>query len=139
MPRRRPARLRAEDRRFPAAWGRCSRIGRLSGPAQAQLVRLERTRLGPGVVERALSSWAAVAKAPVDRLPRPFADRCGVPECCPEPADVRDLLELALCALPRKSARELRALVGPLDARILERPDAVPYGDPPHRWWRSAF
>ncbi|WP_418957926.1 hypothetical protein [Streptomyces tritici] len=66
-------------------------------------------------------------------------DRCGVRECCPEPADERDLLELALCALPKKSARELRALVHALDARIVRRPDAHPYGDPPAHWWRGAF
>jgi hypothetical protein len=139
VPRRRPSRLRAENRRFSAPRRRFSRIGRLSGSAQAQVVRLERTRLGPGVIEQALSRWSAMARAPADRLPRPFGDRCGVPECCPGPAEERDLLELALCALPRKSARELRALVRPLDLRILRRPDAVPYGEPPHRWWRDAF
>jgi hypothetical protein len=138
MPRRRPSRLRAEDRHFAGGRGH-SRIGRLSGPAQAQIVRLERTRLQPGLIGRALSLWTAIAKAPKDRLPSPFGDRCGVPECCPEPADERDLLELAICALPKKSSRELRSIVQPLDLKILKRPDAVPYGDPPHRWWQSAF
>ncbi|WP_406840663.1 hypothetical protein ACICHK_38885 [Streptomyces sp. AHU1] len=101
--------------------------------------RMERTRLQPGLIERALSRWTAIAKAPKDQLPSPFGDRCGVPECCPEPADERDLPELAIRALPKKSSRELRSIVQPLDLKILERPDAVPYGDPPHRWWRSAF
>jgi hypothetical protein len=139
MPRRRPSRLRADNRRFAAHRGRYSRIDRLSGPAQAQVIVLERTRLRPGLVGRALARWAAVARAPKDRLPPPFDDRCGVPSCCPEPADERDLLELAICALPRKSARELRRIVRPLDLKILERPDAVPYGEPEHGWWRGAF
>lgn len=138
MPRRRPSSLRADNRHFAAHRG-YSKIGRLSGPAQAQIIRLERMRLQPGLVEQALSRWAAIAQAPRDQLPSPFSDRCGVPECCPEPADERDLLELAICALPKKSSRELRSIVQPLDLKILERPDAVPYGNPPHRWWESAF
>ncbi|MDW4916111.1 hypothetical protein [Streptomyces californicus] len=138
MPRRRPSALRADLRRF-AAPHRYSTIGRLSGPAQAQIIRLERTRLRPGVIERALVRWASIARAPKDRLPSPFTDRCGVPECCPEPAEDRDLLELAIHALPRKSAGELRALVHPLDLKILQRPDAMPFGPAPHRWWHTAF
>ncbi|WP_416982659.1 hypothetical protein [Streptomyces sp. T028] len=138
MPRRRPSRLRADNRRF-AAHHRYSKIGRLSGSAQAQIVRLERTRLRPDVIEQALASWTALARTPKGRLPSPFADNCGVPECCPQPADERELLELAIHALPRKSSRELRALVTPLDLRILEHPDAVPYSDPPPRWWHCAF
>ncbi|WP_460066752.1 hypothetical protein [Streptomyces sp. YKOK-I1] len=54
-------------------------------------------------------------------------------------SDERGLLELAIHALPRKSSRELRALVTPLDLRILEHPEAVPSSDPPPRWWRCAF
>ncbi|MFD4231272.1 hypothetical protein [Streptomyces sp. NPDC058545] len=48
-------------------------------------------------------------------------------------------MELAICALPKKSSRELRGIVQPLDLKILERPDAVPYSNAPHRWWESAF
>ncbi|MFE7332376.1 hypothetical protein ACFU8W_47530 [Streptomyces sp. NPDC057565] len=33
----------------------------------------------------------------------------------------------------------LRSLVQPLDLKILERSDAVSNGNPPHRWWQSAF
>lgn len=96
-------------------------------------------RLQPGLIEQALTRWAAIARAPRDQLPSPFSDRCGVTDCCPEPADERDLLELAIRALPKKSSRELRSIVLPLDLKILERPDAVPYGDSPHRWWQCAF
>ncbi|WP_406364393.1 hypothetical protein [Streptomyces sp. NBC_01579] len=39
----------------------------------------------------------------------------------------------------RACLNPLRNIVQPLDLEILKRPDAVPYGDPPHRWWRSAF
>ncbi|WP_340378135.1 hypothetical protein U5640_25910 [Streptomyces sp. SS7] len=138
MPRRRPSRLRADSRRF-AAHHHYSRPGRLSGPAQARIVLLERTRLHPGAIERALASWTALARTPKGRLPSPSAGNCGVPECCPQPADERDLLELAMHALPRKSARELRALVTPLDLRILEHPEVVPHSEPPPHWWHRAF
>ncbi|MFD9730023.1 hypothetical protein [Streptomyces sp. NPDC059072] len=116
-----------------------SKIGRISGSAQAQIIRLERTRLQPGLVQQALSLWTAIARAPSSRLRSPFDDRCGVAACCPQPADERDLLELAIHALPKKSSRELRVIVEALDLRILERPDAFPYGPQPHRWWHSAF
>jgi hypothetical protein len=139
MPRRPPSRLRADNRLFAAYRGSYSKIGRLSGPAQAQIIQLERTRLRPGLIGQALSRWAAIARTPKDQLPAPFSDRCGVRDCCPEPTDERDLLELAICALPNKSARELRSIVQPLDLRILRRPDAVPYGDPEHHWWQTAF
>lgn len=138
MPRRRPSGLRADSRRF-AAHIRYSKIGRLAGPAQAQIIRLERTRLQPGLVEQALSRWTAVARAPSNQLPSPFSNRCGVTDCCPEPADERDLLELAICALPKKGSRELRSIVHALDREILKRPDTGSYMDPPHRWWQSAF
>ena len=139
MPRRRPSRLRANNRRFAANHGSYSKISRLSGPAQARVIELERTRLQPGLVGQALSRWAAIAQAPKDQLPSPFSDRCGVPDCCPEPSDERDLLELAICALPKKTARELRSIVQTLDLKILERPDGLPYGEPTHCWWREAF
>ena len=138
MPRRRPSRLRADNRRF-AAHRRYSKLGRLSGPAQAQIIQLERTRLQPGLVEQALTRWAAIARAPWDQLGSPYSDWCGVPDCCPGPAEERDLLERAIYALPKKTARELRNIVQPLDLKILKRPDAVPYGNPPHCWWRDAF
>lgn len=138
MPRRRPSGLRANSRRF-AAHIRYSKISQLSGSAQAQIIRLERTRLQPGLVKQALSRWTAIARAPSNQLPSPFSDRCGVTDCCPEPADERDLLELAICALPKKSSRELRSIVHALDLKILERPDIGSYRNPPHRWWQSAF
>ncbi|MFE7334230.1 hypothetical protein [Streptomyces griseus] len=88
------------------------------------------------MIEQALARWATIARAPQDRPPSLFSDRCKVRECCPEPADERDLLELAIRALPRKSARELRGIVLPSTGKSS---DAVPYGNPPHRWWQSAF
>ncbi|MEU4168561.1 hypothetical protein AB0F46_17010 [Streptomyces sp. NPDC026665] len=138
MPRRRPSTLRAHSRRF-APRRRFSKIGRLSGSVRADIIWLERTRLEPGMVELALTRWAAIARAPVNQLPSPFTDRCGVTDCCPEPADERDLLELVVRALPKKSSREFRGILRPLDLKILERPDTGSYGNPPHLWWRNAF
>ncbi|WP_367322120.1 hypothetical protein [Streptomyces sp. HUAS ZL42] len=40
-------------------------------------------------------------------------------------------------ALPKKSARELRALVAPLDDRILRRAKVIQVDDLGAPWWRD--
>ncbi|MFF4786285.1 hypothetical protein ACFY3E_33800 [Streptomyces griseorubiginosus] len=51
--------------------------------------------------------------------------------------DFRGHLETVLHALPRKSARELRSLVRPLDRKILARAKALPAHSPDAPWWRA--
>ncbi|GJF33858.1 hypothetical protein KNE206_65580 [Kitasatospora sp. NE20-6] len=136
MPRRRPSDLRSERRRSPVERGRYSRIGQLSGSAQAEIIRLERTRLEPGDLSRALASWSVLAHTP-RRRSLVFRSGCGVPACCPpEPTEWRDLLDAAVHALPAKSARELTRIVGRLDSRILDHPDLRHTVSPLGRWWR---
>ncbi|MFJ3938291.1 hypothetical protein ACIPYR_15790 [Streptomyces parvus] len=48
-------------------------------------------------------------------------------------------LETVLHLLPRKSARELRALVRVLDARILMRAKIIPAAGPDEHWWLGRF
>ncbi|MEU7329145.1 hypothetical protein [Streptomyces parvus] len=48
-------------------------------------------------------------------------------------------LETVLHLLPRKSARELRALVRVLDARILMRAEVIPAAGPVEHWWLGRF
>ncbi|ANZ36417.1 hypothetical protein BBK82_10440 [Lentzea guizhouensis] len=99
MPRRRPDVLKGFSSRF---------LGDLD--------RLERTRnyLWPGEVMRALEAWLRYADSPARRfwLDDNLVDDCG---CCPDPVEQRQLLEHVACALPRKSARELRRRLDELD------------------------
>ncbi|MFJ2838215.1 MULTISPECIES: hypothetical protein [Nocardia] len=48
----------------------------------------------------------------------------------------REVLEQALCALPRAAARELRVLVRPLDERFLSRTHPDPTAAPDSPWWQ---
>jgi hypothetical protein len=58
-----------------------------------------------------------------------------VPECCGASAFERENLERVICALPPKSARELRQLVRGLDERILARRIGGDHWT--DGWWRT--
>lgn len=126
MPRRRPSALRGDipvlplRRRYPP-------IDRLSGSCTADLRRLERTRFWPEAAEEAFWHWKALAHGPIRQLVNPRAGSgCGIPECGCYGAGFREQLEAVLRALPRKSARELRALVWALDEKVLARAKVIP-------------
>ncbi|MFM9691884.1 hypothetical protein [Streptomyces europaeiscabiei] len=137
MPRRRPSVLRGEfpvrgsvRRRYPS-------IDRLSGSCTADLRRLERARCWPEDTAEAFWHWKALAHGPLRRIAAPAtAQRCGIPGCC-DPGYFRDHLEAVLHALPRKSARELRALVRALDDKILARAKVIQVGSVDEPWWRD--
>ncbi|MFG1638705.1 hypothetical protein ACGFMK_00295 [Amycolatopsis sp. NPDC049252] len=74
------------------------------------IARLERTRLHPGAAAEALLAWARFVRDPMHRLWDPRYG-CGVPECCPDPAEIRRVLHAVAHALPPKDAREFRARV----------------------------
>ncbi|OPF72002.1 hypothetical protein VT50_0232270 [Streptomyces antioxidans] len=140
MPRRRPAALRGDiptrllsRRRYPP-------IDRLSGSCAADLRRLERTRFWPEAVEEAFWHWRALAHGPLRGVTSAFgAPRCGLYECGCDPGYFRGLLETALHALPKKSARELRVLVLALDAKITARAGIIRADAPDSPWWWDAF
>ncbi|MEU6080447.1 hypothetical protein [Streptomyces sp. NPDC047108] len=117
-------------RRYPS-------IDRLSGSCTADLRRLERTRFSPGATEAAFWHWKSLAHGPLGELLNPFSGHCcGIPECCGT-AFARTHLETVLHALPRKSSRELRALVRALDEKILTRARIIPAEHPETPWWRD--
>jgi hypothetical protein len=64
---------------------------------------------------------------------------CGILECGCYGGCFRGHLEAVLHALPRKSARELRALVWALDKKILARAKAIPADSLNLPWWRCQF
>lgn len=138
MPRRRPSALRGSipvrsprRRRYPF-------IDHLSGSCTADLRRLERTRFWPEATEAAFWHWKALAHGPLGQLTDRFASSdCGIPECGCYSGSFRDHLEVVLRTLPRKSARELRALVRPLDEKILARAKVIPAESLDEPWWRG--
>lgn len=89
-----------------------------SGRFIADLGRLERTRnyLWPGDVELALSRWTAWVRSPsrkcwLDQTPWEWDHYPNE-----DPFRAREVLGAVACALPRKSARELRKRLDELDA-----------------------
>ncbi|MFK8850531.1 hypothetical protein [Streptomyces sp. Ac-502] len=130
MARRRPAQVRdGLALRRPTAF---TVVDGLDAAAQLDVRRFEQTRLAPGVLAKALKSWRQQVRLP-GRYPTdttPF----GCPCCC-DGGHGRTELELALHALPRRSARQLRALVEPLDHIFLSRTLHDPHLPDDLPWW----
>ncbi|KQX81879.1 hypothetical protein ASD48_00740 [Streptomyces sp. Root1310] len=140
MPRRRPSALRADLPVRPRGPRRYPIIDRLSGSCTADLRRLERTRFGPEATEEAFWHWKALAHGPLRQLVDPHTGSdCGVPRCGCYGAGFRGHLEAVLHALPRKSARELRALVWALDRKVLTRAKVIPAESLEVPWWPGRF
>lgn len=131
MPRRRPAELRA---RLPIAQrpgSRIRQVPRVSGPSLRAIAELERTRLRPGQIAEALDGWARFVRGPVRALDDYAPELCPCPGCqWDDPVVQREALRMALHALPAKAARELRALIRPLDELYLAR--TIPGQDTAH-------
>ena len=107
-------------------------FARGSGGLASAVARLERDRLRPGEVAAALRQWSKVAHRPGLAV----LGGCGCPLCNPYAMnEERDVLQLALYALPRSAARELRALVGPLDELYLARSWQDPSAPAHYAWW----
>ncbi|MBT2384705.1 hypothetical protein [Streptomyces sp. ISL-11] len=133
MPRRPPATVRSALPRRPRPYDRPGRVvPTLSAPAQRQTAEFERRHDRPGSVADAVAAWSRLVHA----LP-PFADRNDWDDSCPccTQTLARELLEDALHKLPPGAARELRAVVRPLDAVFLDRVAPEPrLADAPD-WW----
>ncbi|WP_225440060.1 hypothetical protein [Amycolatopsis eburnea] len=110
MARRPPARVRADSPRRRTAGERVPTLSGLSPRGLASLVRLERTRLWPGAAAEALRAWEAFVRHPFHRLWDP-ASGCGVLQCCPDPDELRHVLDLVAHALPAEDARAFRERV----------------------------
>jgi hypothetical protein len=114
MPRRRPAQLRADAVYRRPLDGSTSVISGLSPLGLRAIAHLERTRLWNQAVADALKTWSWFVRHPWRRLWDPTAG-CGFMQCCPNPPEVRWILDVAAAALPRKDARRLRKQVADLD------------------------
>jgi hypothetical protein len=115
MARRSPARVRADTPR-PRLDKPVMMPPGLSVRGTAAVVQLERTRLWPGACHEALNAWARFLRDPHHRLFDPRYG-CGEPLCCPDPGELRGILETVAHALPAKDARDFRQRLAILDAR----------------------
>ena len=118
MPRRRPTPVRARE-----LHGRPIRqVSRDSEPTLRAIARFERIHYLPGSVAGALDSWARFVRGPA-RVIADYGTELAPCPCCDalDPYMERRVLRRALIALPARAARELRALVRPLDDLYLAR------------------
>jgi hypothetical protein len=130
MPRRRPAQVRAglPIRQRPGQ--RVRQVSRVSAATLRAIAELERARLRPGAIAEALDGWGRFVRGPVRDLDDYAPELCPCPGCqWHDPVVRRQALRTALHALPTTAARELRALIRPLDeiylARSIPEPDTM--------------
>ncbi|MFG3342488.1 hypothetical protein [Glycomyces sp. NPDC048151] len=133
MPRRQPARVRAEQPRYRRWRYRkypIPRVNGASGALQAAVVRLENadTRFEIGGIARALRGWRGRVRCTL----RPQCRDYYCP-CCSDPD--RETLEDAMRRLPKRQAQELRRLVEPLDEEFIRRTIPVPQWKAGPWWW----
>lgn len=114
MPRRRPAQLRADSIYRRPLDGSTSVIPGLSVRGLKAIAYLERTRLWNQAVSDALRTWSWFVRHPWHRLWDPTAG-CGVMECCPNPPELRFVLDVVVAILPPNDARHLRKQIAALD------------------------
>lgn len=134
MPRRNPAQVRRDLPTRGRPLNRRPAIPGLSGGTLAEIARIEARTSWPGPVFEAWRRWHALAHKPGPWVMYASDEFC---ECC-DPfagAAVRAVLEAVCHALPRHGARELRAVLAPLDARFLARTLADPFAAPGSPWW----
>lgn len=136
MARKAPSRVRSDlPRRSSRADGRAV-VPEVSSRTLAEIARVERDRYEPGAAHRALSAWRATV---YQRGPWViYPDWGGECPCCHPPGDgdQRETLEAFCHVLTRRAARELRAVLAPLDARFLARTLGDPHAPPGAPWWR---
>jgi hypothetical protein len=95
------------------------------------IAELEHARLRPGALAEALDGWGRFVRGPLRGLDDYEPELCPCPGCqWHNPVVRRHALRTALHVLPIKAARELRALIRPLDEIYLAR--SIPEPDTAH-------
>ncbi|NXY94588.1 hypothetical protein HYE82_09320 [Streptomyces sp. BR123] len=136
MPRKAPAQVRRDLQRIPRPPHGGRAIPGISGTFLAGIGRVERRLYEPGATHAAWLGWRELAHGPGPRFVYPDF-RMHYP-CCEPPwgGDHRQVLEDIGRALPPGAARQLRAVLTPLDERFLARTLPDPYAAPGDPWWR---
>ncbi|MET7689126.1 hypothetical protein ABZT06_14330 [Streptomyces sp. NPDC005483] len=117
MPRRRPGHVRDGMPRHPRPEA-TPVIDGLSARALSEILHLERTRnyLLTGDVSAAVRLWKEYVHRPERQLWNTYEWGDMHWDCCGDPFEARALLDATMQALSRRSARELRQIVGRSDA-----------------------
>lgn len=116
MPRRRPAAVRLDQEVLALRASYHERIDGLSPHGQRVLDRLELTRRWAGSTASAMRIYRRWMNDPAHRL-RDDNYGCGVAECCPNPRDLREWLEVVAHHLPRRDRGTIQTLLNEIDAR----------------------
>jgi hypothetical protein len=86
----------------------------LSPRAVAAIVQLERERLWAGAACDVVDAWTLFLRDPYHRLFDPQYG-CGELMCCPDPVELRSIIETIARALPKQDARAFRQRLSILD------------------------
>ena len=113
MARRSPARIRAGTP-HPRLDKPAAIPPGVSPRGKAAIIQLERTRFWRGACHEALNAWAQFLRDPYHRRFDPQYG-CGELLCCPNPVELRGILETVARALPAKDARAFRRRLAILD------------------------
>ncbi|MFZ3472241.1 hypothetical protein ACODT4_24780 [Streptomyces sp. 2.9] len=135
MARKAPSQVRSDLPRRPSPRDSRAVVPGVSSRTLAEIARIERHRYEPGAAHGALSAWRALVyrRGPWVIYPNWNED---FPCCEPVWGNDREALEVFCHLLSRRAARELRAVLGPLDARFMDRTLNDPYAPPGDPWWR---
>jgi hypothetical protein len=113
MGRKPPARVRAATL-HPRLDKPVAMLPGISPRGVAAIVQLERTRLRPGAAHEVLKAWTLLLRDPYHRR-FDLQHGCGELLCCPDPVEVRGILETVARSLPTKDARAFRRRLAILD------------------------
>ncbi|MEW2399019.1 hypothetical protein [Streptomyces sp. NPDC046862] len=118
MPRKRPKRVRAALRSPDRSHGTRPVIDGLSARVLTEIALLERSRnhLQSGDVATAVRLWHDCVHRPARGQWHEYEFGNDHAYCCGDPLEARALLDTVLNALSPRGARELRKVVGRLDA-----------------------
>jgi hypothetical protein len=113
MARRSPSAVRA-DVWYPRLDQPVALPSGLSPRGVAAIIRLERTRFWAGAAHQALQAWTMFLRDPYHRC---FDRQYGSGEllCCPDPVELRSMLDTITHALPPRDARMLRRRLAAID------------------------
>lgn len=128
MPRRRPAEVRDRWTVALRPGQHIPQVPRISAATARAIAEIERSRRSPGSIAEALAQWTRFVHGPARRLDNPISAGC---PCCENGGGAipRETLHRALHELPANAARELRALIRPLDEIYLARSIPEPSTD----------
>lgn len=128
MARKPPAAVRAAHPSRSPAGMKLSVVDGVSARTVSEIQLIERSRLGPGAVARALAEWKRAVRTPA------MLREATLCPCC-DAREARDLLDRALSLLGPRARRDLWRKLKPLDERWERVTLLDPWASPDVPWW----